>query len=89
VRSSIARDVVSAGDRFAHRVVPRDEAPAASEANLEASGLEMVIVCGHNMGDISAATRPNLGLPVVQARKPVADARPTATAFSLEPRRAG
>ena len=45
----------------------------------------MVIVCGHNMGDIFRRNAFNLGLHVVQSPEAVADAR-TATSSAFDPR---
>ena len=41
----------------------------------EEAGLEMVVVCGHNMGDIFRRNAFNLGLHVVQSPEAVADAQ--------------
>ena len=49
--------------------------PAGLKAIAEEVGLEMVIVCGNNMGDIFRRNALNLGLQVVQSPEAVADAR--------------
>src|SRR5947208_4271423 len=63
-----------AGDRFAIGS-SREMSPAGLKAIAEEAGLEMVIVCGNNMGDIFRRTALNLGLQVVQSLDAVADAR--------------
>jgi 3-isopropylmalate/(R)-2-methylmalate dehydratase large subunit len=65
---------VIAGDRFAIGS-SREMSPAGLKAIAEEAGLEMVIVCGHNMGDIFRRNALNLGLQVVQSPQAVADAR--------------
>jgi 3-isopropylmalate/(R)-2-methylmalate dehydratase large subunit len=65
---------VIAGDRFAIGS-SREMSPAGLKSVAEEAGLEMVIVCGHNMGDIFRRNAFNLGLHVVQAPDAVADAR--------------
>ncbi len=74
---------VIAGDRFAIGS-SREMSPAGLKAIAEEAGLEMVIVCGHNMGDIFRRNALNLGLQVVQSAEAVADAR-DGDAFSFEP----
>ena len=74
---------VIAGDRFAIGS-SREMSPAGLKAVAEEAGLEMVIVCGHNMGDIFRRNALNLGLQVVQSPAAVADAR-DGDEFSLEP----
>ena len=74
---------VIAGDRFAIGS-SREMSPAGLKAVAEEVGLEMVIVCGHNMGDIFRRNALNLGLQVVQSPEAVADAR-DGDAFSFEP----
>jgi 3-isopropylmalate/(R)-2-methylmalate dehydratase large subunit len=49
--------------------------PAGLKAVAEEAGLEMVVVCGTNMGDIFRRNAFNLGLHVVQSPEAVADAR--------------
>ena len=65
---------VIAGDRFAIGS-SREMSPAGLKAIAEEVGLQMVIVCGHNMGDIFRRNALNLGLHVVQSPDAVADAR--------------
>src|SRR5713101_1398413 len=63
-----------AGDRFAIGS-SREMSPAGLKAIAEEAGLQMVIVCGDNMGDIFRRNALNLGLHVVQSAAAVADAR--------------
>jgi 3-isopropylmalate/(R)-2-methylmalate dehydratase large subunit len=63
-----------AGDRFAIGS-SREMSPAGLKAIADEAGLEMVIVCGNNMGDIFRRNALNLGLHVVQAPEAVVDAR--------------
>ena len=72
-----------AGDRFAIGS-SREMSPAGLKAIAEEVGLEMVIVCGNNMGDIFRRNALNLGLQVVQSPDAVADAR-DGDEFSFEP----
>ena len=65
---------VIAGDRFAIGS-SREMSPAGLKAIAEEVGLEMVIICGNNMGDIFRRNSFNLGLHVVQSPEAVADAR--------------
>src|SRR5437867_11092874 len=65
---------VIAGDRFAIGS-SREMSPAGLKAIAEEAGFEMVIVCGHNMGDIFRRNAFNLGLHVVQSPEAVADAQ--------------
>src|SRR5881409_246035 len=65
---------VIAGDRFAIGS-SREMSPAGLKAIAEEVGLEMVVVCGDNMGDIFRRNALNLGLHVVQSPRAVADAR--------------
>src|SRR6187455_2580919 len=65
--------IVIAGDRFAIGS-SREMSPAGLKGIAEEAGLEMVIVCGDNMGDIFRRNALNLGLHVVQSREAVADA---------------
>jgi len=74
---------VIAGDRFAIGS-SREMSPAGLKAVAEEAGLEMVIVCGNNMGDIFRRNAFNLGLEVVQAPDAVEDAQDRDT-FSYEP----
>jgi 3-isopropylmalate/(R)-2-methylmalate dehydratase large subunit len=64
---------VIAGDRFAIGS-SREMSPAGLKAVAEEAGLEMVIICGENMGDIFRRNALNLGLHVVQSPEAVADA---------------
>src|SRR3954464_10133748 len=57
---------------------------AGVNAIAEEAGLEMVIVCGNNMGDIFRRNSFNLGLHVVQSPEAVADARDN-DVFSFDP----
>jgi 3-isopropylmalate/(R)-2-methylmalate dehydratase large subunit len=74
---------VIAGDRFAIGS-SREMSPAGLKGVAEEAGLEMVIVCGNNMGDIFRRNALNLGLQVVQSPEAVADAR-DGDEFELEP----
>ena len=74
---------VIAGDRFAIGS-SREMSPAGLKAVAEEAGLEMVIVCGDNMGDIFRRNALNLGLHVVQSPEAVADAR-DGDEFSFDP----
>src|SRR5215831_4785068 len=65
---------VIAGDRFAIGS-SREMSPAGLKAVAEEVGRQMVIVCGHNMGDIFRRNALNLGLHVVQSPEAVEDAR--------------
>src|SRR4051795_11603689 len=65
---------VIAGDRFAIGS-SREMSPAGLKGVAEEAGLELVIVCGSNMGDIFRRNALNLGLHVVQSPEAVADAR--------------
>ena len=72
-----------AGDRFAIGS-SREMSPAGLKGVAEEAGLEMVVVCGGNMGDIFRRNALNLGLHVVQSPEAVADAR-DGDEFSFEP----
>jgi 3-isopropylmalate/(R)-2-methylmalate dehydratase large subunit len=63
-----------AGDRFAIGS-SREMSPAGLKGVAEEAGLEMVVVCGANMGDIFRRNALNLGLHVAQSPEAVADAR--------------
>src|SRR5262245_20093463 len=65
---------VIAGDRFGIGS-SREMSPAGLKAVAEEVGLQMVIVCGNNMGDIFRRNAFNLGLQVVQSAEAVQDAR--------------
>ncbi len=80
-----------AGDRFAIGS-SREMSPAGLKAVAEEAGLEMVVVCGDNMGDIFRRNAFNLGLQVVQSKEAVRDAQdgdrlllPSRNAKALEP----
>src|SRR5262245_53224874 len=72
-----------AGDRFAIGS-SREMSPAGLKGVAEEKGLEMVIICGQNMGDIFRRNAFNLGLHVVQCPEAVADAR-DGDAFTFDP----
>src|SRR5436190_15606403 len=74
---------VIAGDRFAIGS-SREMSPAGLKGVAEEAGLELVIVCGRNMGDIFRRNALNLGLHVVQSPEAVADAR-DGDEFAFEP----
>jgi 3-isopropylmalate/(R)-2-methylmalate dehydratase small subunit len=74
---------VIAGDRFAIGS-SREMSPAGLKGVAEEAGLEMVVVCGNNMGDIFRRNALNLGLQVVQSAEAVADAR-DGDEFEFEP----
>jgi 3-isopropylmalate/(R)-2-methylmalate dehydratase large subunit len=63
-----------AGDRFAIGS-SREMSPAGLKGIADEAGLELVVVCGRNMGDIFRRNALNLGLHVVQSPEAVADAR--------------
>ena len=63
-----------AGDRFAIGS-SREMSPAGLKGVAEEVGLELVVVCGANMGDIFRRNAFNLGLHVVQSPEAVADAQ--------------
>jgi 3-isopropylmalate dehydratase small subunit len=72
-----------AGDRFAIGS-SREMSPAGLKAVAEEAGLDLVIVCGDNMGEIFRRNALNLGLHVVQSRAAVDDARDD-DAFRFDP----
>ena len=74
---------IIAGDRFAIGS-SREMSPAGLKGVAEEAGLEMVVVCGHNMGDIFRRNSFNLGLHVVQSPEAVADAQ-DGDALSFDP----
>ena len=74
---------VIAGERFAIGS-SREMSPAGLKGVAEEAGLEMVVVCGHNMGDIFRRNAFNLGLHVVQCPEAVADAQ-DGDAFTFDP----
>jgi len=63
-----------AGDRFAIGS-SREMSPAGLKGVAEEAGLELVVVCGANMGDIFRRNAFNLGLHVAQSPEAVADAQ--------------
>jgi 3-isopropylmalate/(R)-2-methylmalate dehydratase large subunit len=65
---------VVAGRRFAIGS-SREMSPAGLKGVAEEAGLEMVVVCDENMGDIFRRNALNLGLHVVQSPEAVADAQ--------------
>jgi 3-isopropylmalate/(R)-2-methylmalate dehydratase large subunit len=74
---------VVAGDRFAIGS-SREMSPAGLKGVAEEVGLQMVVVCGNNMGDIFRRNSFNLGLHVVQSPEAVADAQ-DGDEFSFDP----
>lgn len=74
---------VIAGERFAIGS-SREMSPAGLKGVAEEAGLEMVVVCSHNMGDIFRRNAFNLGLQVVQCPEAVLDAR-DGDAFAYDP----
>src|SRR6187431_1538530 len=74
---------IIAGDRFAIGS-SREMSPAGLKGVAEEAGLEMVVVCGDNMGDIFRRNSFNLGLHVVQSPEAVADAQDGDT-FRFDP----
>ena len=62
-----------AGDRFAIGS-SREMSPAGLKAIADEAGLELVVVCGRQMGDIFRRNAINLGLHVVECPDAVADA---------------
>src|SRR5438067_4295890 len=72
-----------AGDRFAIGS-SREMSPAGLKGVAEEAGLQLVVVCGRNMGDIFRRNALNLGLEVVQSPEAVADAR-DGDRFSFDP----
>src|SRR6266545_7337574 len=65
---------VIAGDRFAIGS-SREMSPAGLKGVAEEVGKQLVVVCGHNMGDIFRRNAFNLGLHVVQSPEAVAESR--------------
>ena len=63
-----------AGNRFAIGS-SHEMSPAGLKAVAEEAGLQMVIICGENMGDIFRRNAFNLGLEVIQSPAAVRDAR--------------
>ena len=73
-RVHAGQSVLIAGDRFAIGS-SREMSPAGLKGVAEEVGLELVIICGQNMGDIFRRNAFNLGLHVAQCPEAVADAR--------------
>jgi 3-isopropylmalate/(R)-2-methylmalate dehydratase large subunit len=65
---------VIAGDRFAIGS-SREMSPAGLKGVAEEAGLELVVLCGGNMGDIFRRNAINLGLHVAQSPVAVEDAK--------------
>src|SRR5205814_6993706 len=72
-----------AADRFAIGS-SREMSPAGLKGVADEVALDLVIVCGANMGDIFRRNALNLGLHVVQSPEAVADAR-DGDEFSFDP----
>src|SRR5262245_43209753 len=72
-----------AGDRFAIGS-SREMSPAGLKGVAEEAALQLVVVCGANMGDIFRRNALNLGLEVVQSPEAVADAL-DGDRFSFDP----
>src|SRR5262245_57415135 len=72
-----------AGDRFAIGS-SREMSPAGLKGVADEVGLELVIICGRNMGEIFRRNALNLGLHVVQSSEVVEDAR-DGDEFSFDP----
>jgi 3-isopropylmalate/(R)-2-methylmalate dehydratase large subunit len=73
-RVHAGRTFLVAGERFAIGS-SREMSPAGLKGVAEEAGLELVVVCGANMGDIFRRNAFNLGLHVVQSPEAVADAQ--------------
>ena len=82
-RVHAGQNFVVAGDRFAIGS-SREMSPAGLKGVAEEAGLELVVVCGNNMGDIFRRNAFNLGLHVVQSPEAVADAQ-DGDVFVFEP----
>lgn len=74
---------VIAGDRFGIGS-SREMSPAGLKGVAEEVGLQLVIICGNNMGDIFRRNALNLGLHVVQCSEAVEDAKDEDD-FSFDP----
>ena len=77
---------VIAGDRFAIGS-SREMSPAGLKGIAEEAGLEMVIVCGDNMGDIFRRNALNLGLARRAELRRRSPTRATATSSRSIPSR--
>jgi 3-isopropylmalate/(R)-2-methylmalate dehydratase large subunit len=73
-RVHAGRTFLVAGDRFAIGS-SREMSPAGLKAIADEAGLELVVVCGRQMGDIFRRNAFNLGLHVVECPEAVADAQ--------------
>jgi 3-isopropylmalate/(R)-2-methylmalate dehydratase large subunit len=73
-RVHAGQNFLVAGERFAIGS-SREMSPAGLKGVAEEAGLEMVVICGNNMGDIFRRNSFNLGLQVVQSSEAVADAQ--------------
>lgn len=82
-RVHAGENFIVAGERFAIGS-SREMSPAGLKAIAEEVGLEMVIICGENMGDIFRKNALNLGLHVAQSQEAVADAEDGDT-FTFNP----
>jgi len=77
---------VVAGDRFAIGS-SREMSPAGLKGIAEEAGLDLVILCGGNMGDIFRRNAINLGLHVIQSPEAVEEAQDgDEMAFDVETR---
>ncbi|HYM49650.1 MAG TPA: aconitase family protein [Candidatus Limnocylindrales bacterium] len=72
-----------AGDRFAIGS-SREMSPAGLKAVAEEVGLELVVVCGADVGDIFRRNALNLGLHLIQSAQAVEDAQ-EGDVFSFDP----
>jgi 3-isopropylmalate/(R)-2-methylmalate dehydratase large subunit len=82
-RVHAGQNFVIAGERFAIGS-SREMSPAGLKGVAEEAGLEMVVVCSNNMGDIFRRNAFNLGLQVVQCAEAVVDAE-DGDAFTFDP----
>jgi 3-isopropylmalate/(R)-2-methylmalate dehydratase large subunit len=82
-RFARGENFVIAGERFGIGS-SREMSPAGLKGIADDAGVEMVIICSHNMGDIFRRNAFNLGLQVVQCPEAVEDAR-DGDEFSFEP----
>ncbi len=82
-RISKGQNFVIAGERFGIGS-SREMSPAGLKAIAEEEGLEMVIICGQNMGDIFRRNAFNLGLHVIQCPEAV-EAAQDGDRFAFEP----
>ena len=82
-RVHAGENFVIAGERFAIGS-SREMSPAGLKGVGEEVGLELVVICSHNMGDIFRRNAFNLGLQVVQCADAVVDAQ-DGDAFAFDP----